>query len=128
MTIAVVFSTFNTVSSYFSFNSGQVSGANVTETDDNPANYAFSYYIGNGVYSAAKKNITLLNMPFAYTDEQYSENPYTVRLPISLDYYNFYFNDIDGVDLPDNMATAFFVLGIEWHSPINEQSFFYFLC
>jgi hypothetical protein len=26
------------------------------------------------------------------------------------------------------MATAFFVLGIEWHSPINEQSFFYFLC
>jgi hypothetical protein len=101
-----------------------VVGANAVDTDDDPANYAFSNYIGNGIYSAAKQDVTVFNIPLEYTPEQDSETSYTIRLPVSLGFYNFDFDDIGSGDLPDNMATISFVPGIEWRIPINDQLLF----
>lgn len=94
---------------------------NAADVEDDPANYAFSNYIGNGIYSAANQDVTVFNMPFEYTPKQYSETPYTIRLPVSLGFYNFDFGDLGSGDLPDNMATVAFVPGIEWNLSINEQ-------
>ena len=96
-------------------------GVNAADTAVDPANYAFSNYIGNGIYSAANQDVTVFNMPFSYTPEQDSETAYTVRLPISLGFYDFDFDDIGSGDLPDNMATVSLVPGVEWSIPINER-------
>jgi len=94
---------------------------NAADVEDDPANYAFSNYIGNGIYSAADQDVTVFNMPFEYTPTQNSETPYTIRLPVSLGFYNFDFDDLGSGDLPDSMATVSFVPGIEWNLSINEK-------
>ena len=98
-----------------------VCSADASDDDNDPANYAFSNYIGNGIYSAANQNVAVFNIPFEYTPTQSTEIPYTIRLPVSLGFYDFDYDQIGSGDLPSNMATVSFVPGLEWNVPINEQ-------
>lgn len=86
-----------------------------------PANYAFANYIGSGVYKSSDREVTVLNIPIRYTPEQQSSWPLTLRLPLSVGFYDFDFDEVSGGDLPGNADTLTFVPGVEWRIPLSEQ-------
>ncbi|WP_157117948.1 hypothetical protein [Oceanicoccus sagamiensis] len=103
--------------------------AAASDDDLEPANYAFSNYIGNGIYRASGQRVTVFNLPFDYIPPAQSElsandpeaTSYFFRLPVSLGFYNFDFDDVIGGDIPNRADTFTFVPGIEWRVPLNER-------
>ncbi len=91
--------------------------------DDNiePGNYAFANYIGSGIYQASGRSVTVFNMPFSYKPEGQGESPYTIRLPVSLGFYDFDFDEVTGGDFPDKADTLTLVPGIEWDVSITDS-------
>lgn len=91
--------------------------------DDNiePGNYAFANYIGSGIYRASGRAVTVFNLPFSYQPEEQEEDPYTIRLPVSLGFYDFDFDDVTGGDFPSKADTLTFVPGIEWDLSITDK-------
>ncbi len=100
-----------------------------SDDDLEPANYAFSNYIGNGIYRSSGQNVTVFNLPFDYIPPAQTalkaEDPeattYFFRMPISFGFYNFDFDDVIDGDVPNRADTFTFVPGIEWQLPVNER-------
>ncbi len=86
-----------------------------------PANYAFANYIGSGIYSASGRQVMVLNMPFSYSPDKDREMPYTFRLPVSLGFYDYSFEDVSDGSVPEKADTLSFVPGIEWTIPITKH-------
>ncbi len=83
--------------------------------------YAFSNYFGAGLYTSTGSNITVFNMPFSYQPEQEGDNVYRIRLPVSVGFYNFDLEDLDGFQPIEDAATLTLTVGIEFDHWVTEN-------
>ena len=88
-----------------------------------PVHYAYSNYLGSGIYRTTGQDVTLLNLPFSVELGQEGQTSYSLRLPVSLGFFDFNFDDIPELELPDKVGTFTFTPGISAHaySTKNEQ-------
>ena len=89
--------------------------------DIEPVHYAYSNYLGSGIYRTSGQNVTLLNLPFSYEVGQEGQTTYGIRLPVSLGFFDFSFEDIPGLDLPSSVGTITFTPGIEFAYQVNSN-------
>lgn len=88
-----------------------------------PVHYAFSNYLGNGIYRTANQSVTLVNLPFSYDLNKKGNFTYGIRLPLSLGFFDFDFDlgDIPEFEFPDKVGTLTFTPGISVGYQINEN-------
>lgn len=95
--------------------------AATTDIDSEPANYAFSNYLGSGLYRTSGQQATVFNMPFSYQLDNELGPRFRVRLPVSVGFFDF---DVSGLPegvVPESIDTISFVPGIEFDYPISEK-------
>lgn len=92
--------------------------------DTELTDFAFANYIGSGIYRASGREVAALNIPFSYTPQDQLGYKMTWRLPVSLGYYDFDFDDIGDEILPHKADTLTFVPGVEWDIPITDDLLF----
>ncbi len=83
--------------------------------------YAFANYIGSGIYRASGQNAAVVNIPFAFDIEESEDHVLTLRLPISLGFFDYSFSDLPEGELPDNVGTMTITPGIEYKWFYDEQ-------
>lgn len=89
--------------------------------DIEPVHYAYSNYLGSGVYHTTGQDVTLINLPFSLILEREEATTYSLRLPISLGFFDFNFDDIPELDLPDGVGTFSFTPGIQVNYQYTEN-------
>lgn len=102
----------------FSYPSSFVSAV---ENDIEPVHYAYSNYLGSGIYRTSGQNVTLINLPFSYEIGQEGQTTYGLRLPVSLGFFDFSFDDVPDLDFPSSVGTFTFTPGIEFAYRVNEN-------
>ncbi|UZE96486.1 hypothetical protein [Alkalimarinus alittae] len=95
--------------------------ASDTKIDTEPANYAFSNYLGSGLYHTSGQQASVFNIPFSYQLESESGIPFRVRLPVSVGFFDFDVSGIPDGAVPESIDTISFVPGIEFDYPINNR-------
>lgn len=98
-------------------------GREVAADDINsePANYAFSNYLGSGLYRTSGQEATVFNMPFSYEFNNQTETQFRLRLPVSVGFFDF---DVSGLPegvVPESIDTISFVPGVEFDYPISKD-------
>ena len=83
--------------------------------------YAFSNYFGSGLYSGSDQELAVVNLPFTYEPEQNGKFKYRFRLPVSLGFYNYDFDQIQDVEFPDSVSSLTLTTGIEFDHWVNSQ-------
>ncbi|NQY86214.1 MAG: hypothetical protein HRT51_00475 [Colwellia sp.] len=83
--------------------------------DIEPVHYAYSNYLGSGVYHTTGQDVTLINLPFSLALGKKGAITYGLRLPVSLGFFDFSFEDIPDLDLPDSVGTFSFTPGIQFN-------------
>jgi len=78
-----------------------------------PVHYAYSNYLGSGIYHTTGQDVTLINLPFLIELGQEEKTTYSLRLPVSLGFFDFNFEDIPELDLPDSVGAFTFTPGIQ---------------
>ncbi|MCJ8318563.1 MAG: hypothetical protein MJK12_02950 [Colwellia sp.] len=86
-----------------------------------PVHYAYSNYLGSGIYRTSGQNVTLINLPFSYEIGQEGQTTYGLRLPVSLGFFDFSFDDVPDLDFPSSVGTFTFTPGIEFAYRVNEN-------
>lgn len=86
-----------------------------------PANYAFASYIGSGFYQTDGQTVMVFNMPFSYQPNAFKEKDRKLRMPVSVGFYNFTFDDIPEFDIPGEAATLSAVPGIQQTIKITDK-------
>lgn len=91
------------------------------DVNNEPANYAFSNYLGSGLYRTSGQEATVFNMPFSYQFDNETQAQFRLRLPVSVGFFDF---DVSGLPegvVPESIDTISFVPGIEFDYPISED-------
>ncbi len=86
-----------------------------------PVHYAYSNYLGSGIYHTTGQDVTLLNLPFSLELGQEGNTTYSLRLPISLGFFDFDFDDIPELDFPDSVGTFTFTPGIQFNYQYTDN-------
>ena len=86
--------------------------------DADPANYAFANYFGSGFYQASGRNVVVLNIPLRFDAGESDGVIMRWRLPVSIGFFDFTFDDID---VPERADTLTVIPGMEWQVPMSEQ-------
>lgn len=95
--------------------------SNAKDNDFEPVHYAFANYLGNGIYTTANQKVTLINLPFSYQLKPEGKLQYHLRLPVSLGFFNFSFDDIPELEFPDKIGTLTFTPGIGVDYQLNDD-------
>ena len=87
-------------------------------------NFAFSSYLGTGLYTTAGQNVFVLHLPFDHIIKEKSDTEagWALNLPVTLGFINF--DTIDPNDLPNlknNVRTITFLPGIEYRYPVTPD-------
>lgn len=88
--------------------------------DIEPVHYAYSNYLGSGIYHTTGQDVTLINLPFSLTLGESGDTTYSLRLPVSFGFFDFNFEDIPGLDFPDSVGTFSFTPGIQLNYQYTE--------
>ncbi|NRB37397.1 MAG: hypothetical protein HRU20_02885 [Pseudomonadales bacterium] len=83
--------------------------------------YAFSNYFGSGLYSSSGQDLMVINLPITYEPEQSGQFKYRFRLPVSLGFYDYGFDEIGDIEIPDSVASLTLTAGIEFDHWVNNQ-------
>ena len=86
-----------------------------------PVHYAYSNYLGSGIYRTSGQDVTLINLPFSYEVGKEGQTTYGLRLPVSLGFFDFSFDDVPDLDFPSSVGTITFTPGIEFAYRVNEN-------
>ena len=97
------------------------SAADTREQKSLTPHYAFSNYFGSGLYSSSGQELTVFNLPFDYEPEQESRYKYRYRLPISIGFYDYNFDDVENIELPNDVASITLTAGIEFDHWVNDD-------
>jgi hypothetical protein len=86
-------------------------------------NWYYAATFGTGVYTAGDRTVTVLQVPFSKTLRSVGEGNYGLRLkvPVTLGFYDYQFDDVFEGDLPGAVATASIMPGLEWEMPITGR-------
>ena len=80
--------------------------------------YAYANYLGSGVYRTTGQNASLISMPFSYELGKEDKTTYSLRLPVSVGFFDF---DLPNLDLPDEVGTITFTPGIAFNYQYTEN-------
>ena len=105
----------------FAFLTVKVQAAQTDPATTITPHYAFSNYFGAGLYSSSGQELTVINLPLTYEPEQKGAYKYRFRFPVSVGFYNFGFDDISDIELPDSVSTLTLTAGIEFDHWVNAQ-------
>ncbi len=86
-----------------------------------PVHYAYSNYLGSGIYHTTGQDVTLLNLPFLVELGQEGNTSYSLRFPVSVGFFDFEFEDIPGLDFPDSVGTLTFTPGIQFNYQYTDS-------
>jgi len=86
-----------------------------------PVHYAYSNYLGSGIYHTTGQDVTLINLPFSIELGQEGKTTYSLRLPVSVGFFDFNFEDIPELDLPDSVGTFTFTPGIQFNYQYTDN-------
>ena len=86
-----------------------------------PVHYAYSNYLGSGIYRTAGQNVTLINLPFSYEIGKTDKTTYGLRLPMSFGFVNFDLGDIPNLDFPSIVGTFTFTPGMEFSYQATQK-------
>lgn len=88
-----------------------------------PINWYYSAAFGTGVYHSGDATVGVISIPITFTLSEESRNQWSSRLllPVSLGFYNYDYNDIPDLNLPNNLGTLSFLPGIEFERYIGER-------
>ncbi len=73
----------------------------VKAEDIEPVHYAYANYLGSGIYQTTGQNASLISMPFSYELGHEEKTTYSLRLPVSVGFFDFELADLPNLDLPD---------------------------
>jgi hypothetical protein len=85
------------------------------------SHYAFANYLGSGVYRTSGQSAAVANIPISVVIDQAEDHLVKLRLPISLGFFDYSFNDLPGGQLPKSVGTITFTPGVEYHWFVDEQ-------
>ena len=87
------------------------------------ANYAFAHYLGTGIYSTSGQAVQVYQMPFSYTLREAGEKTWGVRVlfPVTAGFYDIGEGGLWQEGLPDAVATATLVPGLELQIPLLDN-------
>ena len=86
-----------------------------------PVHYAYSNYLGSGIYHTTGQDVTLINLPFLVELGQEDKTTYSLRLPVSMGFFDFNFEDIPELDFPDSVGTFTFTPGIQFNYQYTDN-------
>lgn len=89
--------------------------------DIEPVHYAYSNYLGSGLYHTTGQDVTLINLPFSLMLGTEKATTYSLRLPVSLGFFDFDFKDLPDLDFPDSVGTFSFTPGIQLDYQYTEN-------
>ena len=93
----------------------------VSKLAPDASHYAFANYLGSGIYRTSGQSAAVVNVPLAFTLDEADDHLVKLRLPVSLGFFDYTFNDLPGGDLPDNVGTMTITPGIEYHWFVDEK-------
>jgi glutamine cyclotransferase len=88
-----------------------------------PVHYVYTHYLGSGIYKTTGQHASLVSMPFSYKIGQKDNTSYSLRLPISLVFFDFGLADLPNLDFPDEVGTVTFTQGITFNYQYNNDLF-----
>ncbi|WP_394130970.1 hypothetical protein [Shewanella maritima] len=86
------------------------------------SHYAFANYMGTGLYRTSGQNASVLNVPFSFLLDEADDHNLYLRMPLSLGFFNYSFDDLPSGELPESVGTMTLSPGIEYHWFVNEQA------
>lgn len=89
--------------------------------DIEPVHYAYSNYLGSGIYHTTGQDVTLINLPFSLMLGESGDTTYSLRLPVSFGFFDFDFEDVPDLDFPDSVGTFSFTPGIQLDYQYTEN-------
>ena len=93
----------------------------VKAEDIEPVHYAYANYLGSGIYQTTGQNASLISMPFSYELGQEGKTTYSLRLPVSVGFFDFELADLPNLDLPDSVGTVTFTPGIAFNYQYSKN-------
>ena len=92
----------------------------VMAEDIEPVHFAYANYLGSGIYKTTEQNASLISMPFAYEFGQKEKTSFSLRLPISVGFFDFELTDIPSLELPNEVGTVTFTPGVAFKYQYNS--------
>ncbi|MEW6995836.1 hypothetical protein AADZ84_16465 [Colwelliaceae bacterium MEBiC 14330] len=86
-----------------------------------PVHFAYANYLGSGVYKTTGQHASLISMPFSYDLAKKDKTSYSIRLPLSLGFFDFALTDIPNLELPNEVGTVTFTPGIAFKYQYNTD-------
>lgn len=87
----------------------------VAQQASDVSHYAFANYLGSGIYSSAGDSAAVVNIPLSFDIESSSEHSLLLRMPLSLGFFNYNWDELPEGDFPDAVGTVTVTPGIEYH-------------
>jgi hypothetical protein len=94
---------------------------NVKAKEIEPVHYAYSNYLGSGIYHTTGQDATLISLPFLVELGHEGKTTYSLRLPLSLGFFDFSFGDIPELELPNSVGTFTFTPGIQFNYQYTDN-------
>jgi hypothetical protein len=87
------------------------------------ANWYYAATFGTGVYTTGDRTVAVLQLPLSYTLREPEEDRWGLRitLPVSVGFYDYYFDDILDEGLPNGFSTLSFVPGLELEKQVTSR-------
>ncbi len=86
-----------------------------------PVHFAYANYLGSGVYRATGQDASLISMPFSYDLGKKNKTSYSIRLPVSVGFFDFELADIPNLELPNEVGTLTFTPGLAFNYQFNQD-------
>jgi len=83
--------------------------------------YAYANYLGSGVYRTTGQNASLISLPFSYDLGKKEKTSYSLRLPVSVGFFDFEIADLPNLELPDEVGTVTFTPGVAFSYQYSEN-------
>ncbi|WP_372870634.1 hypothetical protein [Shewanella sp.] len=83
--------------------------------------FAFANYLGSGIYSSTGDSAAVINVPLSFTIEKSDDSELLLRMPLSLGFFNYQWDDLPEGELPDNVGTLTLTPGIEYHWQATDK-------
>ena len=77
--------------------------------------YAFANYLGSGIYGSTGNTAAVVNIPLSFDLNQDNASSLKLRLPVSVGFANYQWDQIPELELPDTVGTMTITPGIEYH-------------
>ena len=87
------------------------------------ANWYYAATFGTGVYTTGDRTVAVLQLPLSYTLREPEVDRWGLRitLPVSVGFYDYYFDDILDEGLPNGFSTLSFVPGLELEKQVTSR-------